>query len=101
MKTVTTVMSKPLIVYMCMHSLTFTAHHKLNLNLFSGGQNASSAKKWKFYPLRTLVTEPNTDSKVKLLVIVIIVFKRYPSTYCLLQGSSFICSNFWKLKHLS
>ena len=45
MKTVTTVMSKPLIVYMCMHSLTFTAHHKLNLNLFSGGHNASSAKK--------------------------------------------------------
>jgi len=28
---------------------------------------------------------------VKLLVIVIIVFKRYPSTYCLIQGSCFIC----------
>jgi len=28
---------------------------------------------------------------VKLLVIVIIVFK-YPSTYCLMQGSWFICS---------
>jgi len=31
---------------------------------------------------------------VKLLVIVIIVFKRYPSTYCLMQGSCFICSDF-------
>jgi len=28
------------------------------------------------------------------LVIVIIDFKRYPSTYCLMQGSCFICSNF-------
>jgi len=27
---------------------------------------------------------------VKLLVIVIIVFKRYPSTYCLMQGRCFI-----------
>jgi len=27
----------------------------------------------------------------KLLVIVIIVFKRNPSTYCLKQGSCFIC----------
>jgi len=26
---------------------------------------------------------------VKVLLIVIIVFKRYPSTYCLLQGSLF------------
>jgi len=34
---------------------------------------------------------------VKLLIIVIIVFKRYPSTYCLMQGSCFICSDF---KHL-
>jgi len=31
---------------------------------------------------------------VKLLVIVIIDFKRYPSTYCLTQGRCFICSNF-------
>jgi len=31
---------------------------------------------------------------VKLLVIVIIVPKHYPSTYCLMQGSCFICSNF-------
>jgi len=31
---------------------------------------------------------------VKLLVIVIIVFKRYPGTGCLMQGSCFICSNF-------
>jgi len=31
---------------------------------------------------------------VKLLVIVIIVFKHYPITYCLMQGSCFICSNF-------
>jgi len=30
---------------------------------------------------------------VKLLVIVIIVFKHYPSTHCLMQGSCFICSN--------
>ena len=29
---------------------------------------------------------------VKLLVIVIIVFKRYSSTYCLMHGSCFICS---------
>ena len=35
---------------------------------------------------------------VKLLVIVIVVFKRYPSTYCLMQGSCFICSNIEKLK---
>jgi len=33
---------------------------------------------------------------VKLLVIVIIVFKRYPSTYGLMQGSCFMCSNFKK-----
>jgi len=31
---------------------------------------------------------------VKLLVIVIIDFKRYPSTYSILQGRCFICSNF-------
>jgi len=30
----------------------------------------------------------------KLLVIVITDFKRYPCTYCLMQGSCFICSNF-------
>jgi len=30
---------------------------------------------------------------VKLLVVAIIVFKRYSSTYCLMQGSC-ICSNF-------
>jgi len=32
---------------------------------------------------------------VNLYVIVIIVFKRYPSTYCLMQGSCFICSKVW------
>ena len=31
---------------------------------------------------------------VKLLVIVIIAFKRYPSTYCLVQGRCFICGDF-------
>jgi len=31
---------------------------------------------------------------VKWLVIVIIDFKLYPSTYCLMQGSCFICSDF-------
>jgi len=31
---------------------------------------------------------------VKLLVIVIKVFKRYPSTYCIMQGSCFICCDF-------
>jgi len=31
---------------------------------------------------------------VKLLVIVYKVFKRYPSTYCLVQGCCFICSDF-------
>jgi len=31
---------------------------------------------------------------VKLLVIFITDFKCYPSTYCLMQGSCFICSNF-------
>jgi len=30
---------------------------------------------------------------VKLLVIAIIEFKRYPSTFCLMQGRCFICSN--------
>jgi len=30
---------------------------------------------------------------VKLSVIVIVVFKRYSSTYCLMQGSSAIGSN--------
>jgi len=30
---------------------------------------------------------------VKLFVIVIIVLKPYPSTYCLMQGSCFICRN--------
>jgi len=33
------------------------------------------------------------NHSVKLLVIVIIDFKSYPSTYCLMQGSCFICSN--------
>jgi len=28
----------------------------------------------------------------QLLVIVIIDFKRYPNTYCLMQGRCFICS---------
>ena len=28
------------------------------------------------------------------MVIGIIVFKRYPSTYCLMQGSCFLCSDF-------
>jgi len=31
---------------------------------------------------------------VKLLVIVIIGFQRYPSTYCLMQGRYVFCSNF-------
>ena len=31
---------------------------------------------------------------IKQYVLVIIVFKRYPSTYCLMQGSYFICSDF-------
>jgi len=31
---------------------------------------------------------------VTLLVIVIIVFKRYPSTYYVMQGNCFICSDF-------
>jgi len=31
---------------------------------------------------------------VKLLIIVIIDFKCYPSIYCLMQSSSFICSKF-------
>ena len=30
---------------------------------------------------------------VKVLLIVIIVFKRYPSTYCLMQGRCFYCSD--------
>ena len=37
---------------------------------------------------------------VKLLVIVIVVFKRYPSTYCLMQGSCVICGNLKKLKRI-
>jgi len=35
---------------------------------------------------------------VKLLFIVIVDFKRYPRTYCLMQGSCFICSSFFKLE---
>jgi len=35
---------------------------------------------------------------VELLVIVIIVIKRYPSTYCLMQGSCFICINLYICK---
>jgi len=31
---------------------------------------------------------------VKLYIIIIIVFKRYPSTYCLMQGSCFIYRQF-------
>jgi len=34
---------------------------------------------------------------VKLLVIVVIYFKRYQSAYCLIQGNCFICSNFLNL----
>jgi len=30
---------------------------------------------------------------VKLLVVLIIVFNRYPSTFCLMQGNCVICSN--------
>jgi len=33
----------------------------------------------------------------KLLAIVIIVFKSYPSTYLLMHGSCFICSDFFKM----
>jgi len=32
---------------------------------------------------------------IKMLVIVSIVLKRYHSTYCLIQGSCFVCSNFY------
>jgi len=35
-----------------------------------------------------------TSVSVKLLVIVIIDFNRYPSTYYLMQGSCFIYNNF-------
>ena len=41
--------------------------------------------------------ETVTEIHVKLLVI---VFKRYPSTYCLVQFSCFICSNFKGLEYL-
>ena len=37
---------------------------------------------------------------VKLLAIVIIDFKRYPSTYCLMQGGCSICSVFLNLNIL-
>ena len=37
---------------------------------------------------------------VRLLVIVIIDFKRYPSTYSLMQGRCFICSKFEKKKNI-
>jgi len=37
---------------------------------------------------------------VQLLVIVNIDFQRYPSTYCLMQGSCFIGSNFSNLKNI-
>jgi len=36
----------------------------------------------------------------KLLVINMIDCKRYPSTYCLMQGRCFICSNFQNLKNI-
>jgi len=32
-----------------------------------------------------------------LLLIVIIYFKRYPDTYCLMQGRCIICSNLYNL----
>jgi len=38
---------------------------------------------------------------VKLLVIVIIGLKRYPSTYCLMQSKCFISSNLSNLNILS
>ena len=37
---------------------------------------------------------------VQLFNIVVIVFKHYPSTYRLMQGSCFICSNFHNLKKI-
>ena len=37
---------------------------------------------------------------VQLLVIAIIDFKRYSSTYCLMQGGCFICSDL-KVEHFS
>jgi len=36
--------------------------------------------------------DPNFE--VNILVLVIIVFKCYPNTYCLMQRSCFICSDF-------
>ena len=41
------------------------------------------------------------SSLFKLLAIVIIVLKCYPSTYCLMPGSYFICSNFFFFKYTS
>jgi len=38
---------------------------------------------------------------VKLLVIVIIVFKRCPSTICLMQGICFICIDLKLKKYFS
>jgi len=35
-----------------------------------------------------------TIASVKLLVIVVIDFKRYPSTNCSMQGRCSICNNF-------
>ena len=40
------------------------------------------------------VATNETTSLHQLLVIVIIVFKHYPSTYCLMQVRCLICSNF-------
>ena len=47
---------------------------------------------------------PELNEKIlsgQLLVIVIIDFKRYPNTYCLIQGRCFICNqNVYNMKNV-
>jgi len=50
------------------------------------------------YILKLRKTRSLKIMSVKLLVIVFIFFKHYPMTYCLMQGSCAICSNFYNLK---
>ena len=41
-----------------------------------------------------LVTRQIHEARQVVIQFLNVVFKRYPSTYCLMQGSCFICSNF-------
>ena len=58
---------------------------------------------WTHYEVNISNDEVELYGKIvfiKLLVIVIIDYKRYPSIYCLMQYRCFICSKYELRKHI-